>query len=99
MGRAIHKFIQISEFSGRGKGLLVRKILMSIIILVAIVVVAMNDGSFNRNDVVERLQLHDDYQPVQISGNREVSQQFVARRGHIWKVGVRLYTMDKTVLH
>lgn len=97
MKEKLKRFSEVSGFSGKGKILLIRKIIVTIIILCGMGLVAANAGSFIKNYVVERLELHS-YEPVEISGDREVTQQFVAQKDHLWKAAVRLYTLDKTVL-
>ena len=92
-----NKFSEISGFSGRGKILLVRKIIMTLIVLVMMGVVALHASSFLRNYVVDRLEEHE-YTVEKIAGNQEVEQKFVAQKAYLWKLGVRLYTLDKTKL-
>lgn len=97
MRAKLQRFFEISGFQGKGKVLLVRKIILTLIIICGMGMVLMNAGTFNRNYVLERLETHS-YEPVQIAGDREATQTFVAQKTHLWKAGVRLYTLDKTVL-
>ena len=97
MKAKLQRFFEISGFEGKGKVLLVRKIILTLIIICGMGMVLMNAGTFNRNYVLERLETHS-YEPVQIAGDREATQTFVAQKAHLWKAGVRLYTLDKTVL-
>jgi phosphoglycerol transferase MdoB-like AlkP superfamily enzyme len=91
------KFSEISGFSGRGKILFVRKIILTLIVLVTMGVVATHASTFLRNYVVDRLEEHE-YKVETIAGNQEVEQKFVAEKSYLWKLGVRLYTLDKTKL-
>ena len=97
MKAKLQRFFEISGFEGKGKVLLVRKIILTLIIICGMGMVLMNASTFNRNYVLERLEIHS-YEPVQIAGDREATQTFVAQKAHLWKAGVRLYTLDKTVL-
>lgn len=97
MKAKLQRFFEISGFEGKGKVLLVRKIILTLIIICGMGMVLMNASTFNRNYVLERLEPHS-YEPVQIAGDREATQTFVAQKAHLWKAGVRLYTLDKTVL-
>lgn len=77
MRAKLQRFFEISGFEGKGKVLLVRKIILTLIIICGMGMVLMNAGTFNRNYVLERLETHS-YEPVQIAGDREATQTFVA---------------------
>lgn len=66
MRAKIQRFFEISGFEGKGKVLLVRKIILTLIIICGMGMVLMNAGTFNRNYVLERLETHS-YEPVQIA--------------------------------